>query len=204
MSEVLVIGAGPAGLACAVALHCHGRAAGLTVLDPSGRWLAAWHDRFRRQDIPHLRSPSVHHPHPDPFALLAAGGNDGLVPSGGTRLPTTERFARFVDQLVTDAELGSVVRPVAATGLVLGPDGRATVHDSAGGVHRPERVVLATNHRRAAVPPTPSGRSSATPDSSCPTVSTWPTHRSAATSWWSGAACPQATWRSALPDGERR
>jgi hypothetical protein len=94
--SVLLVGAGPAALAQALAFRCHGVADDLAVLDPSGRWFAAWDDRFRRQDIPHLRSPAVHHPHPDPFALLGAGGAEGLVPSGGTKLPTTARFARFV------------------------------------------------------------------------------------------------------------
>jgi glycine/D-amino acid oxidase-like deaminating enzyme len=149
--NVLIVGAGPAGLACAVRLRCHGLADDLTVLDPTGRWLAAWDDRFRRQDIPHLRSPAVHHPHPDPFALLGAGGTDGLIPSGGTKLPSTARFASFVEQLVDDAGLGSVVRPTAATSLHL-EDGRAVVHAEDGTVHRPDRVVLATNHRRPVLP----------------------------------------------------
>jgi cation diffusion facilitator CzcD-associated flavoprotein CzcO len=152
MTGVLLIGAGPAALACALALCCHGGGDDLTVLDPSGRWLAAWHDRFRRQDIPHLRSPAVHHPHPDPFALLAAGGPDELVPSGTTKLPTTRRFARFVDQQIDDAGLAQVVRPAAAVALELGTDGRAHVRDDTGHVHRPDRVVVATNRRRPVIP----------------------------------------------------
>jgi cation diffusion facilitator CzcD-associated flavoprotein CzcO len=152
MNDVLIVGAGPAGLSCAVSLHCHGLAGGLTVLDPSGRWLAGWHDRFRRQDIPHLRSPAVHHPHPDPFALLADGGKEGLVASGGTKLPTTHRFARFVDRLIDETGLAAAVRPVAAVGLELDRDGRAVIRDAEGGVHRPGRVVLATNRRRPQIP----------------------------------------------------
>ena len=109
MVGVLLIGAGPAALACAVSLRCHGLADELTVLDPSGRWLAAWHERFRRQDIRHLRSPAVHHPHPEPFALLTAGGSEGLVPSGGAMLPTTARFATLADDLVEGAGLAGIV-----------------------------------------------------------------------------------------------
>jgi cation diffusion facilitator CzcD-associated flavoprotein CzcO len=152
MSSILIVGAGPSALSCAVALRCHGPADGLMVLDPSGEWLAAWHERFRRQDIAHLRSPAVHHPHPDPFALLAAGGTEGLVASGGTKLPTTRRFARFIGQLVDETALTSAVRPVAATELRLDGAGRAVVRDSGGAHHRPDRVVLATNVRRPAVP----------------------------------------------------
>jgi cation diffusion facilitator CzcD-associated flavoprotein CzcO len=152
LNDVLIVGAGPAGLACAVSLHCHGLADELTVLDPSGRWLAGWDDRFRRQDIPHLRSPAVHHPHPDPFALLADGGKEGLVASGGTKLPTTRRFARFVDRVVDEADLAAAVRPVPAVDLELDPDGRAVVHDANGIAHRPGRVVLATNRRCPVIP----------------------------------------------------
>jgi hypothetical protein len=150
--SVLLVGAGPAALACALMLRCHGLADDLDVIDPSGRWLAAWDDRFRRQDIPHLRSPAVHHPHPDPFALLGAGGPEGLVPSGGTKLPTTVRFASFVRRVVDAAGLTSAVRPVAADRLELGSEGRVEVVDTDGVRHRPDRIVLATNHREPRVP----------------------------------------------------
>jgi hypothetical protein len=149
--SVLLVGAGPAAFAQALAFRCHGLADDLDVLDPRGRWFAAWDERFRRQDIPHLRSPAVHHPHPDPFALLGAGGADGLVPSGGTKLPTTARFAGFVRKLVDDANLRTVVRSVAASSLRL-EDGRAVVTAEDGTVCRPERVVLATNRRFPVVP----------------------------------------------------
>ncbi len=152
MVGVLLIGAGPAALASAVSLRCHGLADDLTVLDPSGRWLATWHDQFRRQDIACLRSPAVHHPHPDPFALLAAGGTDGLIPSGGAKLPTTTRFAAFVDDLIDGAGLAGAVEPAAAQRLHLDGGGRATVIDDRGTVHRPDRVVVATNHRVQELP----------------------------------------------------
>lgn len=152
MTSVLLIGAGPAALACAVSLRCHGLADRLTVLDPRGRWCAAWDERFARQGIPHLRSPAVHHPHPEPFALLGAGGREGLVTSGGTTLPTTARFARFVADLVEQAGLADVVEPAAARTLDLDAAGRATVVDDHGVAHRADRVVLATNHRLPQVP----------------------------------------------------
>lgn len=152
MVEVLVVGAGPAGLACAVALRCHGLGDAMTVLDPAGGWLTAWHDRFARQDIPHLRSPAVHHPHPEPFALLAAGGTEGLVPSGGAKLPTTSRFARFTDDLVAAAGLTASVVPAAARSLTLDASGRATVTDDRGRRYRPDRVVLAHNRRQPQLP----------------------------------------------------
>jgi cation diffusion facilitator CzcD-associated flavoprotein CzcO len=151
MSRVLVVGAGPAGLACALSLVCHG-VDDVEVVDPSGRWLAGWDRRFAAQDIPHLRSPAVHHPHPDPFALLGATPHDQLVRSGRTSLPSTRAFRRFVTRTIADAGLADAVTPTTATALTLDASGRATVQLGDGTRRRPDRVVLATNARRPAVP----------------------------------------------------
>lgn len=148
---IAIVGAGPAALASAVALRCHGHD-DLVVLDPSGAWLSAWHRRFRAQDIPHLRSPSVHHPHPEPFELLARVGPDDTVRSNQVRLPTTTAFARFCDELIDEAALGPVLRAIAVTRLE--PVAQGTVlHTADGDTLHAERVVVATNHRRAVLPP---------------------------------------------------
>lgn len=39
------------------------------VFDPSGEWIRQWQHQFAALEIPHLRSPAVHHPDPDSFAL---------------------------------------------------------------------------------------------------------------------------------------
>jgi hypothetical protein len=148
----LIVGAGPAGLAVALALRCHGADGNLQVVDPAGRWMAAWHQRFASQDIACLRSPAVHHPHPDAFALLAAG-HEGLVHSGGTHLPTTDRFRSFCDDLVTGAGLDRAVETATAVRLAVDDDGSPEVTLADGEVRRPHRVVLATNARRGVVPP---------------------------------------------------
>lgn len=147
----LVIGAGPAGLAVATVLRCHGED-DLEVLDPSGVWLDRWHHRFAAQDIPHLRSPAVHHPHPDPFALLAGSGDGDLVRAGQANLPTTTAFARFITALVSTLGLEAAVTPARAIRLDLAPSGAVSVTGSDAIVRRPARVVLATNARRAVVP----------------------------------------------------
>jgi hypothetical protein len=152
MTGPLIVGAGPAGLACTLALRCHGLDEGLRVVDPSGRWMAAWERRFDAQDIRHLRSPAVHHPHPDPFAMIAEGQH-GLLRSGGTRLPTSARFAEFCHRVVTRAGLEDQVEPAAATDLAVDAAGRPRVTLSTGEVLRPERLVLATNTRHRVVPP---------------------------------------------------
>lgn len=154
MTEVLIVGAGPAGLAAAVNLSCHGVADGLRIVDPSGTWLAAWRRRFAAQDIPILRSPAVHHPHPDPFALLEHAAGQGLVASGGTQLPTTRTFDRFIDDLVSARGLADRVEPHAAVDLSLTGGGRTAVRLDSGEVVQPDRVVLATNARVPVVPET--------------------------------------------------
>jgi hypothetical protein len=152
MTRLLIVGAGPAGLACTLALRCHGLDEGLRVVDPTGRWMAAWERRFDAQDIQHLRSPAVHHPHPDPFAMIAEGQH-GLLRSGGTRLPTSARFHEFCRRVVAEAGVEDAVERAAATDLSLDSAGRPRVRLSTGRVLRPERLVLATNARHPVVPP---------------------------------------------------
>ncbi|TVR25885.1 MAG: hypothetical protein EA387_03210 [Nitriliruptor sp.] len=147
----LIIGGGPAGLAVATMLRCHGED-DIEVLDPSGGWLERWHHRFAAQGIRHLRSPAVHHPHPDPFALLAGSGDNDLVRAGQANLPTTTAFARFIAAVVGTLGLETAVTPARATRLDLDLEGVASVTGSDAVVRRPERVVLATNARRPVVP----------------------------------------------------
>jgi cation diffusion facilitator CzcD-associated flavoprotein CzcO len=150
--EVLVVGAGPAALSLATVLSCRQIPVELEVVDPAGRWMTAWHRRFAAQDIPHLRSPAVHHPHPDPFALLATTSRDELTPAGGTNLPSSRSFARFCDDLVHRQRLADAVTATSATGLTVEADGTPTVQLADGTSRRPGRVVLATNTRHPSVP----------------------------------------------------
>lgn len=150
--RVIVVGAGPAALAVALAADCHHLIDRLEVVDPSGRWLAAWDERFAAQGIAHLRSPAVHHPHPDPFALLASCEPDELVSSGNTRLPTSAGFRRFVTASIEAADLGDRVQPRALTSLALDSRGRARLTLDDGSQRCAEHVVVATNAREALLP----------------------------------------------------
>lgn len=153
MSDVLIVGAGPAGMACALVLTCHaGDTRDIEVVDPSGEWLADWDRRFAAQAIPHLRSPAVHHPHPEPFALLEHARGQGLVPSGGTQLPTTTCFSGFIRQTVRHTGLDSIVTRAGAAALSLDTAGRPALTLSDGTLRRPDRLVLATNARRPVIP----------------------------------------------------
>jgi hypothetical protein len=145
--SVTIVGAGPGGLACALALRCHDPSIELTVLDPAGSWLHAWRRRFAQQDIPHLRSPAVHHPHPDPFALLATVTRRELVTSGRTTLPTSRSFDRFCDELIDAGELRDLVRSVRVTGIASSEADASVLELDDGTTHRAARVVLATNPR---------------------------------------------------------
>jgi cation diffusion facilitator CzcD-associated flavoprotein CzcO len=152
MTSILIVGAGPAGLACATTLTCQRVDADIEVVDPSGTWMAAWRRRFAAQDIPNLRSPAVHHPHPDPFGMLEHAAGEGLIASGGTQLPTTGLFDAFIDEMVERRGLTDRVTPTTAIGLRLRTDGRPEVRLADGSTRRPDRVVLATNARRPQVP----------------------------------------------------
>ena len=140
------MGAGPAALAIATLLRCHDLGC-VEAIDPSGAWLARWHHRFAAQDIRHLRSPAVHHPHPDPFALLANAGAQDLVRSGQANLPTTAAFAHFTEQLVSAAGLADAVTPTSVQAIDLTATGTAVLRLADGTYRHPDVVVLATDRR---------------------------------------------------------
>ncbi|MEM9466252.1 MAG: hypothetical protein AAGA90_12830 [Actinomycetota bacterium] len=100
----------------------------VTVVDPAGRWMQAWHDGFEQQRIGVLRSPGVHHPDPDDMAYIHAHSRgrsfeatcagrrrDGVV--GPLQRPTTEGFRRFCDDLLRRTGLRDRVRAGRVRGL---------------------------------------------------------------------------------------
>lgn len=149
--QVTIVGAGPAGLACAAALRCHDAAA-IRVIDPTGGWLRRWRERFDRQDIAVLRSPAVHHPHPDPFALLGRTCRTQLVRQAGTHLPTRAGFESFIDTLVDEFDLAEVVEARRAVNLEVDAAGRPSLALDDGEVDQPQHLVLATDPRRPVIP----------------------------------------------------
>lgn len=147
--RTVIVGAGPGAMSVVLALQCRGLDDVPLVLDPSGGWLVRWRERFAAQGIPNLRSPAVHHPHPDAFALLGRAEDGELVRSGGVHLPTTGLFDRFTDELIEDHRLAGLVRPDSAERLEVDRDGRPTVVTMGGDVIRADRVVIATDRRVA-------------------------------------------------------
>jgi hypothetical protein len=61
----------------------------IAVFDPSGRWLSHWKQQFAALEIPHLRSPAVHHPDPNPFALPEPLSPQTLLPNQQFPMMTT-------------------------------------------------------------------------------------------------------------------
>ncbi len=154
-AEVVVVGAGPAGLAATVALAAAdpGIVRNMAVVDPSGGWLTDWHDRMARQGIRHLRSPITHHPHPDPLSLQRHCARVGLphVNRDGRRLPSTAGFEHFVAVIIDEHDLPGVV-PAAAVDVAVSRD-RVAVHLASGAVIACRRLVVATGIGRPHVPP---------------------------------------------------
>jgi hypothetical protein len=112
-ARVAIVGAGPQGLTVAVYLVAAGvDPADLVVIDPAGDWLVQWRRRFAALGIEHLRSPSVHHPHPDPYALADFAAEQRRTDElhHRYRLPSTALFHDFCDQLIDEQGLSGLVR----------------------------------------------------------------------------------------------
>jgi cation diffusion facilitator CzcD-associated flavoprotein CzcO len=75
--DIAIIGGGPHALTLATHLlqkrkTMRGR---FWVFDPGGTWMSRWNEQFSALEIPHLRSPAVHHPDPNPHALQGFAEN---------------------------------------------------------------------------------------------------------------------------------
>lgn len=83
------------------------------VFDPSGQWIQQWRHQFAAQDIPHLRSPAVHHPDPNAFALrrFAESKPNQLFPPYD--LPGTALYEAFCQDVIQRCQLQK--RVIAAT-----------------------------------------------------------------------------------------
>lgn len=155
--DIAIIGAGPQALT--LVTHLLQKRKKLRhrflVFDPSGRWMSRWQNQFDALAIPHLRSPAVHHPHPNPFALrqFAQNRQHELFPPYD--LPGTKLFQEFCQNVICQWELhDSIVRasvtciePVIHLGR---PRFRVAFQDGQSVIAR--RVVLATGAGRTITP----------------------------------------------------
>jgi hypothetical protein len=156
----VVVGAGPHALTVAthlLALDPRAADGELLVVDPSGDWLGEWRRRMAALEIPHLRSPVVHHPAPSPFGLqdFARAARRSKELHGRYQLPGVELFDDFCDAAIDEYGLAGRVVPRAARAV--GADG--CVHLDDGTAVTAEHVVVTHGARCPAMPSWATGSS---------------------------------------------
>lgn len=115
--DLAIVGAGPHALTLVTHLlqkkkSLRGR---LLVFDSSGTWMSRWNYQFAALEIPHLRSPAVHQPDPDPHALrsFAETRPNELFPPYD--LPGTALFQDFCQEVIRRWQLQGCVYPAQVT-----------------------------------------------------------------------------------------
>ncbi|GAB1539100.1 FAD/NAD(P)-binding protein [Scytonema sp. NUACC21] len=115
--DLAIIGAGPHALTLVTHLlqkrqTMRGR---FLVFDKSGKWMNHWQHQFAALEIPHLRSPAVHHPDPNPFALrkFAESRPNELFPPYD--LPGTRLFEDFCQDVIRRFSLQQELIPLDVT-----------------------------------------------------------------------------------------
>ena len=109
--DLAIVGAGPQALT--LVTHLLQKRAKLRhrlrVFDERGTWLSRWREQMQAQEIEHLRSPAVHHPHPNPYALrgFAESRPQELFPPYD--LPGTDLFNDFCAEVIQRWNLQSCV-----------------------------------------------------------------------------------------------
>lgn len=111
--DLAIVGAGPQALTFVAHLLQKKKAMAnrFVVLDPAGAWLRQWQHQFAAYEIPHLRSPAVHHPDPNPHALrsFAESRSQELFPPYD--LPGTQLFQDFCQDVIRRWALQNRVIP---------------------------------------------------------------------------------------------
>jgi cation diffusion facilitator CzcD-associated flavoprotein CzcO len=150
MADIVIVGAGPQALTLSCFLlqkrpRLHRR---LRIVDPSGRWLSRWQRQMERYEIPWLRSPSPHHPHPNPHALrqFAQCQQRSRQLEGPYGLPHTDLFARFCHQVIGEYQLSEGVLAAHVERIRLPPLGAGPTELalSDGTTMTASRLVIAT------------------------------------------------------------
>lgn len=156
-TDIAILGAGPQALTLVTHLLQKKPAMGdrFVVVDPAGEWLHQWHHQFAALEIPHLRSPAVHHPDPNPSALrtFAEGRPDELFPPYA--LPGTVLFRDFCQAVIQRWNLANRVMAGTVHHLelcqVLGRQ-RFRLHLADGRQLLARRVVLAISGGAPQIP----------------------------------------------------
>jgi len=111
--DIAVVGAGPQALTLVTHLLQKKKSMRhrFVVLDPAGTWLRQWQHQLAAYEIPHLRSPAVHHPDPNPHALRSFAERRFTELHQPYDLPGTQLFQDFCQSLIQRWQLQDRVVP---------------------------------------------------------------------------------------------
>lgn len=117
--DLAIVGAGPHALTLTTHIlqkrqSIRGR---FSVFDPSGMWMSRWKQQFAALEIPHLRSPAVHHPDPNPFALRKFAESRPHELFAPYDLPGTQLFDDFCQDVIKVRQLQDQVSPLAVKSI---------------------------------------------------------------------------------------
>jgi cation diffusion facilitator CzcD-associated flavoprotein CzcO len=117
--DIAIIGAGPHALTLVAHLlqKCQKMQGRFLVFDKSGRWMSQWFHAFAALEIPHLRSPAVHHPDPNPYALRSFAESRPTELYPPYDLPGTQLFQDFCLHLIERWQLDKCIVPARVTRL---------------------------------------------------------------------------------------
>lgn len=153
-SELLIVGAGPQALTLVTYLQRLAPAvAERVVVVDTQPWLSQWDAQFASLRIPLLRSGCVHHPDPDPYALIdfARHSRREAEMTGRIGRPSTDLFRDFCTDLIGGLQSQRLHMQARVTRLVPAADSMRA-HLSTGEVVSASRVILATNPVAPVVP----------------------------------------------------
>lgn len=152
MADLVMVGAGPQALTLSCLMlqkrpRLHHR---LRIVDPSGCWLSRWQRQMERYEIPWLRSPSPHHPHPNAHALrrFAHRQQRHRQLEGAYGLPHTDLFAAFCREVISEFALEERVQAASVEHISLPANGKGPLELSLsdGTTVQAGRVVIATGN----------------------------------------------------------
>ena len=152
MADLVVVGAGPQALtlSCLLLQKRSRLRRRLRIVDPSGRWLNRWQRQMERYEIPWLRSPSPHHPHPNPHALrrFAQSQQRDRELEGAYGLPHTDLFAAFCREVIAEFQLQNCVQAASVEHIAVPRIGKGSLELSLsdGSTLQAERLVIATGN----------------------------------------------------------
>ncbi|MEM9265897.1 MAG: FAD/NAD(P)-binding protein [Cyanobacteria bacterium P01_F01_bin.13] len=111
--DLAIVGAGPQALTLVTHLLQKKKSMRnrFVVIDPSGQWLQQWQHQFAAYEIPHLRSPAVHHPDPNPHALRSFAESRADELFSPHDLPGTQLFQDFCQEMIRRWQLQDRVVP---------------------------------------------------------------------------------------------